>query len=152
MNPVCGLMLLWQTASSEWQDLTRLLTPYCLEEVVLGKLEGSQGDSGASQDFGKGGGAMVKVRHEQKVLSSGQLCAQDIGWDPGLSQSCAVEVLARIPIQKTLCRPSTSLLRALPKSPQGQRDPWRRYGAIAPRPELLSSDDAPPSSLHSPLL
>lgn len=71
------------------------------------KLEGSQGGLATLQDFGKRGGAMLQVHHEQKILSTGQLCAQDIEWNLSLSQSCPVEVLARILAQKTLSRPST---------------------------------------------
>lgn len=124
--------------SSKWQDLTRLLTSYCLEED-MGKSEGSQGCLAASQDFC----AMVKVRHEQKVLSSGHwiglqfisvVSSRSYGQDPDIEN----------------CKPSTSLLRALPESPHVQRDPWRRYDAIA-RPRSLSLDGPPPSSLLSPL-
>lgn len=87
---------------------------------------------------------MLKVRHEQKILSTGQLCAQGIGWDLSLSQSCPVEVLARIPTQKTLSRPSTSWLLAR-ESPWPARPlaaTWRNCA-----PGSLSLDGASPSSL-----
>jgi hypothetical protein len=53
---LCGLMLAQHSkvaTSSKWQDLTRLLTSYCLEEN-MGQPEGSRGGVAASQDFAKG--------------------------------------------------------------------------------------------------
>lgn len=135
-DPVCGLMVQHKVATSSQRSPRQL--------------KGSQGGLATSQDFSKRGGAMVKVRHEPKVLSTGQLCAQGIGWNLSFSQSCQVEVLVRIPTQKTLCRPGTSLL-PLPERPDGQRDPWWLYLELHSAQSSLSLNDAHPSSLLSPL-
>lgn len=88
------------------------------------KWEGSE----ATQDLHPREGVVGKVPPEQKVLFTGQLCAQDsLGGDPVyLSPSQSKACLLSIPSQKTGWGPSSEWFSAMLTGPRGQRDPWRQ--------------------------